>query len=207
MTESEISNGYGISDVPNRLTTPCADTNCRICSFAYQTCTMCKSATPQYYLYGTTCYLPSSLPVGSGPDLDTLIAMTCPTNCKKCTADRRYCEECTQPGSPPYRYIYDGQCYYPISLPKTWGASPSYIALNCQDPNCEQCQQDYTKCTVCLPNRTPLVYYYAPNNTCLDISYIPVGFEAYKTAVGYVTVRPCLIVNCTRCQNSYDKCE
>ena len=206
LTTAEIPEGYGVNPSLVRSTSPCIDTNCLKCSSNYGSCTMCKSGTPQYYLYSTACYLPSSLPTGYGPDPDSLRAKSCQLNCKKCVADYRYCDECLQPGAPPYQHLYDRQCYTAASLPKTWGASPTYVAVKCQDANCEKCQADYTLCTQCMAFRSPMVYLHTLNSKCLYVSQIPDGYGAVTTTAGYGTTQTCSGANCTKCRDSYLIC-
>ncbi|KAK8881230.1 hypothetical protein M9Y10_003964 [Tritrichomonas musculus] len=117
---------------------PCTDTNCNKCNYG-----LCSSCSPGYYLSYYTC---QKIPIES---------------CEDYTGN--YCNRCKQ------NYYYDTKqklclkanmdnCNISLDLTqcksciKGFGLDENGKCVQCQDSNCEECSNDYKKCTYCIEN-------------------------------------------------------
>jgi len=171
----------------------CTDPNCFRCPFDNRLCTACKpSTTPQYYLYNSTCILLSTLPALFGANNLTFEALRCSDpNCLSCLYDYAVCTRCNTTGS--VYYLYQGLCFLVAALPAGAGAgpSPAYLGIPCLDTNCYQCNNDYTKCSLCL--NTPVMYYQLPaSQTCTLLASITDynGASVEMAMVSYALAQP-----------------
>jgi hypothetical protein len=143
-----FSTGRGIdkTQAPKLVLGACQDTNCDDCQNDRTICVKCKTGI---YLDGTTCAV--SPPNGKGEDKTKTTVLTLAacseTNCKVCAADNTKCTECNSP------YYVDGTTCVTKPFTGTKGVdktkAPILVADVCTDANCNDCQDDRTKCVEC----------------------------------------------------------
>jgi hypothetical protein len=95
-------------------------------------------------------------------------------------------------------------CKLPSALPDLTGANTgTFVAVTCQDANCQKCQNDYTICTQCKTAVSPAPQYYLHSNICKLPSALPDGMGANS---GTLAATACQDTNCKQCQNDYTIC-
>jgi hypothetical protein len=177
----------------------CSTTNCINCQADYQTCTACPTS-PQQYLYNNQCYLPASLPVSVGPNLSTLAGVPCSDpKCSDCKSTYLTCTLCLGPELPQY-YLHSGTCKLPTALPDGTGANTITMGTApCSNANCQRCQDNYLKCTLC--KTTPTTYLYA--DSCYYSWDLPKDFGANLVTKG---VQTCSDPYCADCRDNFSIC-
>jgi hypothetical protein len=194
---------------PNLLTyqlEPCTDTHCDVCVTDINVCTLCDTGS-NYYFNVQSGLCQDLATVGSGFGLkssdSTIVACNDP-NCNYCVNDYMVCTECNY-GASYYKNTTDGICQLLSTSADGYGAkgSPDYTLVQCSDPNCLKCVNDYTVCTNCQT----LNNYYM--NTVASPNYCQLGSTA---ADGYGindvtgTLDPCTDLYCLKCVNDYTVC-
>jgi hypothetical protein len=201
-----LPNGIGPNSAPVYKGLACQDVNCRDCRTTYTACTGCYSpVTPQYFLYNSACVLPTNIPDLMGGSLTTFQVTACTdTNCQKCASDNTKCTLCKQPYSYTL-YIYNYVCTPASSLPDLIGAKLTDLSTtNCLDPNCQKCQNDYTKCTLCKTATSGNPQYFLYLDACKLPTELPNGQGADSTTL---TAKACNdVTNCLICQANYMQC-
>lgn len=105
------------------ISEPCFDPNCNNCSANYLTCTDCiHPASPQYYLYQSSCTLLNSIGPSLGINTAAYSIVPClDPNCVGCLSDYTQCFACISPATPQY-YLYTDSCVLPTTaLPPGFG--------------------------------------------------------------------------------------
>jgi hypothetical protein len=203
---ADLPSGVG-PDLPNYVAKPCQNVDCDDCKSSYTECKSCKIASPQKFAYQNLCQLPTSLPDGIGANLATRAAIGCSNNlCMKCQADYTQCTKCktTTPPAPHY-YLGNNHCVLASSLPDGMGADTvNYVTKPCTEPNCKDCQYDYTTCISCKITNNPLTQRFLLNHLCKLPSELTGTDGANLVTYG---VKTCLDSQCSKCQNDYTKCE
>jgi len=130
--------------------------NCKNSQANHQTCTVCFTF-PQCYLYNNACFLPANLPVSVGPNLSTLAGVPCSDpKCSDCKSTFLTCTLCINLDFSQY-YLHSGTCKLPTALPDGTGANTITMGTTpCSNANCQRCQDNYLKCTLC--KTTPTTY-------------------------------------------------
>jgi hypothetical protein len=206
VASSTLPSGIG-PDIDDFVAVACQTAGCDDCKSSYKDCQSCVVSTPQKYAYLNLCYLPSSLPSGVGPNLATRAGVYCSDPlCMDCKTDYTLCTKCSSPAPPaPQYYLSLSACVLASSLPDFIGADTvNYITRSCSDPNCKQCQYDYTKCTACKDTGNSATQTYLYNNYCLLPSQLTGAVGANLVTL---TAKPCLDQQCILCRNDYLKCD
>jgi hypothetical protein len=206
VASSTLPSGIG-PDIDDFVAVACQTAGCDDCKSSYKDCQSCVVSTPQKYAYLNLCYLPANLPSGVGPNLATRAGVYCSDPlCMDCKTDYTLCTKCSSPAPPaPQYYLSLSACVLASSLPDFIGADTvNYITRSCSDPNCKQCQYDYSKCTACKDTGNSATQTYLYNNYCLLPSQLTGAVGANLVTL---TAKPCLDQQCILCRNDYLKCD
>jgi hypothetical protein len=194
--------GFG-ADMTNKVSKPCSDVNCQNCQNVFSTCVSCKIVAPpatQYYMNAGSCVLSSSLATGMGANPVTVSAAACvDTHCEDCKSRIDVCIKCKS--ETTQYYAFGGACILPASIPDGFGADlTNRKAVVCQDTNCQNCRNDYTKCISCKVS-SPQRFSY------LNLCKIPIDLPA-GTGGNTLTkiAQACQITDCVACQENYLVC-
>jgi len=212
---ADLSNGFGKKDISytdrrpveiRSIAQTCVADNCLNCQDNYTVCKACDVANG-YFLNETSGKCVNTFSDTFGPNFDTGKVDNCAdANCKNCSTDVKICTSCLN--SPSTYYLYkgstvDSKCLKTSQFPAGYAVSGTN-AVPC-DPSkyCATCKvTDYQKCTSCTVGS--LYYYYALNNTCITVDYIPATYGADTTTN---IVKQCNeYPDCKLCQKSYTEC-
>jgi hypothetical protein len=201
----EAPTGFGMNSGRTALTTCYYTSQCKNCSYSYYDCVECLTQTPKLYLLGEYCYQSYNIPYGRGANLTstsnvTDVAFCQDINCYNCSIDYTVCVQCNSTSGDKVTYLYNSACWVPMDLPTGFGPSLSSsprIAVSCQDPNCDDCKADSTKCRKCKAGLTPQLYA-STSGICIPVSSIPSGSGASSN----YSVQPCSDTYCALCQSN-----
>jgi hypothetical protein len=210
-----LPDGFGKKDISytDRIPTTtvsvsqaCSKARCIDCRDNYTVCKGCN-VSAGYFLNETTGTCVNTFADTFGPNLDTGKADSCADpNCKTCNTDIKICTSCLN--SPSTYYLYkgstvDSKCLQTSQFPAGYAVSGTNAVPCDVTKNCATCKvTDYQKCTSCTVGS--LYFYYATDNTCITVDYIPATYGADTTTN---VVKQCnQYPDCKLCQKSYTEC-
>jgi hypothetical protein len=209
---SSIPDGYGI-DPSTGLIVQCSDPQCRNCRANYTECTECRRAVPpdpQYYLYKSTCVLPSTLPDGIGANTTSLIAEPCQdVNCQKCQENIINCTQCRTAQPPNQQYsLYNSSCVPVVNIPPGYGTNlENNTIVRCKDTNCINCSTNYSNCTACNTSQGWYLGNDSNNNSqCQHATLSPTFPPGYGPDPSVSRVVACNTTRCLSCPSVYTVC-
>jgi hypothetical protein len=199
---SSLPHGFG-ANIATNSSAACTVSQCRNCQTDYTSCLNCKlaiSPNPQYMMWNGNCVPPSSLPIGIGANLVTLVADFClDPQCEDCKQRIDVCVKC-KTNTPQY-FVMSGSCVLPPVFPIGYGAdNTNKNIVPCQDASCDNCKNNYLVCVSCKPQ---FPQKFASGGTCKLPSALAIGEGGnYATK----TTSNCLISECEDCRDDYQKC-
>jgi hypothetical protein len=149
---------FAVTGLPTSVST-CKTRGCLSCAGDGTGCTQCDKVNG-YWLKGTNCLTGDAIPNGEGKHLMTGRVEPCTDRTPDCTECRENSLVCTS--CKDNFYLLNGICITTPSIQKGYGPDIWTRTLErCQDPNCDNCDQDYRTCKTCEPGST------LNNGTCV----------------------------------------
>jgi hypothetical protein len=204
--KKDISYTDRIPVVTKSVSAYCNPTHCLVCKDDYMVCSACD-VSAGYFLNETTGTCVNTFADTFGPNFDTGKADSCADpNCKTCNTNVKICTSCLN--SPSTYYLYkgstvDSKCLQTSEFPAGYAVSGTNAVPCDPSKNCATCMlTNYQKCTSCTVGS--LYFYYAANNTCITVDYIPAtyGVDTTTNIVKQCNQYP----DCKLCQKSYTEC-
>ena len=179
---------------------PCYNTACIQCQMDTAVCGACDTAAG-YYLDPvlTSCVPVQQIEDYKGADKITgKIAACTVVSCLKCQADHTICTGCD---STTGVYLNETTNICSSTFPEGYGPDDTTgVIRKCQDPNCKQCQADYSTCQVCYADRK----YYLDGSGCTAAEVAPAGM-GLDPATSFLET--CRVELCEDCRFNYTTCE